>query len=441
MKAGRPRKQRPWRPGAPAPIQAAGCGPERRLAVRQPSRPVGGTLRLTPTGYAQDLLGTWRRRKQKRSHRNPGATIINDRQYEAGRAIEHMIDAMAGKGNLRSFDWTVPVVDQSFRHRQGGDPKFKDAYDRLMELQEHLGHRDFWFVANVLYGQGIHGAKLHEAGLPWRLKDDTPISAAGGILSGGGSYKIVPEFSDASTLKQGSFDVEDRQSLTPLGRAGAIYSKHKLPNENGFVVDEATETEKAARGAARRTVSDNKSDIKLEARRDEIENIRGLKDPKSKARRDELESTGDLEIMEIAARALNSKRHPDEEVDPDTDAMREMHRKDPPPDSTGHGERSRDAENSVAGTDSFEAILDSTKTTRQRAIDAFGMTACELASSRFRALLSQTADFLDNKAGEQRDTTAVIPEPAQITQGNDIPFAFEDAMFAELEPVAVTIHR
>jgi len=71
---------------------------------------VGGTLRLTPTGYAQDLLGTWRRRKQKRSHRNPGATIINDRQYEAGRAIEHMIDAMAGKGNLRSFDLTVPVV-------------------------------------------------------------------------------------------------------------------------------------------------------------------------------------------------------------------------------------------------------------------------------------------------------------------------------------------
>src|SRR5713101_167354 len=124
MKAGRPRKQKPWRPGAPAPIQAAGCGPERRLAVRQPSRPVGGTLRLTPTGYAQDLLGTWRRRKQKR----------------------------AGKGNLRSFDLTVPVVDQSFRHRQGGDPKFKDAYDRLMELQEHLGHRDFWFVANVLYG-------------------------------------------------------------------------------------------------------------------------------------------------------------------------------------------------------------------------------------------------------------------------------------------------
>src|SRR5713226_8766004 len=114
-----------------------------------------------------------------------------------------------------------------------------------------------------------------EAGLPWRLKDDTPVSAAGGILSGGGSYKIVPEFSDASTLKQGSFDVEDRQSLTPLGRAGAIYSKHKLPNENGFVVDEATETELAARGAARRTVSDNKSDIKLEARRDEIENIRG----------------------------------------------------------------------------------------------------------------------------------------------------------------------
>jgi len=283
---------------------------------------------------------------------------------------------------------------------------------------------------------------LHEAGLPWRLKDDTPVSAAGGILSKSGAYKIVPDFSDASTLKGGSFEVEDRQSLTPLGRAGAIYSKHKLPNENGFVVDEATETELAARGVARRTVSDNKSDIKLEARRDEIENIRGLKDPKSKARRDELESTGDMVgIMEVAARALHSKRHPDEDVDPDTEAMREMHRKDPPPDSAGHGERPHDAENSIGGTDSFEAILDANKTTRQRAIDAFGITACELASSRFRALLSQTADFLDNEAGEQRDTTATIPAPAQITQGNDIPFAFEDAAFTELEPVAVTIHR
>ena len=151
MKAGRPRKQKPWRPGAPAPIQAAGCGPERRLTVPSPAK--HGTLRLTPTGYAQDLLGTWRRRKQKRSHRNPGATIINDRQYEAGRAIECMIDAMAGKGNLRAFDLTVPVVDQSFRHRQGGDPKFRDAYDRLAELEKHLGKRDFWFVTNVLLGR------------------------------------------------------------------------------------------------------------------------------------------------------------------------------------------------------------------------------------------------------------------------------------------------
>src|SRR5260370_42183585 len=148
--------------------------------------------------------------------------------------------------------------------------------------------------------------------------------------------------------------------------------------------------------------------MKFEAGRDEIENIRGLKDPKSKARRDELESTGDLaEIMEIAARALHSKRHPDEEVDPDTEAMREMHRKDPPPDRTGHGERSRDAENSVGGTDSFEAILDSTKTTRQRAIDSFVMTACELASSRYSALLSQTDVLLVIKARAQRYHTPV----------------------------------
>jgi hypothetical protein len=189
------------------------------------------------------------------------------------------------------------------------------------------------------------------------------------------------------------------------------------------------------------SVSDGKADIELEARRDEIENIRGLKDPKSKARRDELESIGDMVgIMEVAARALHSKRHLDEDVDPDTEAMREMHRKNPPPDRAGHGAATD--MNSIGSVVSFEDLLYADRSTRQRAIDEFGITACELASSRFRALLSKVADFME--ADEHLDTTAVISEPAQITQGNDIPFAvgiFEDALFTELEPVAVEIHR
>jgi hypothetical protein len=446
-KSGRPRKQQPWRPGAPAPIQAAGCGPERRVAVHQPIRPVGGTLRLTPTGYAQDLLGTWRTRKQKRTHRKPGATIINDRQYEAGRAVEAWIEAMAGKGVLRAFDLTVPVVDQSFRHRQGGDPKFRDAYRAIMELRDHLGKRDLEFVMTVLGGMGIHGAMLREAGLPWRQGDEgaaaqaiLEICSGGGPLTRPGAYRINPNFAKPAQEKSGSFEVEDRQSLTPLGRTGPIDRKHLLPNENGFVVDEVTENTKTATSSARRAVSDNKAAIELDARRDELENLKGLKDPKSKARREALESKDDLvEIIEVATRALHSKRHPDEDVDRDTEAMREMHRINPPPDRAGHGAAAD--MNSIGSVVSFEDLLYADRSTRQRAIDEFGITACELASSRFRALLSKVADFLE--ADERRyDTTAVISEQAEITQGNDIPFdvgIFEDAMFTELE--TVTIHH
>jgi hypothetical protein len=302
-------------------------------------------------------------------------------------------------------------------------------------------------VTNVLLGQGIHGAMLHEAGLPWRTWDDGAAAAiieicsgGGGTLGRGGAYKITPDFADASINKSGSFEVEDRQSLTPLGRVGPIDRKHLLPNENGFAVDEAAEIEKATKGGSRRAVQDSKADIKLEARRSELENIRGLKDPRSKARCEALESKDDLvEIIEVAARALHSKRHPDEDVDPDTEAMREMHRKNPPPDRAGH-EAATDM-NSIGSVVSFEDLLYADRSTRQRAIDEFGITACELASSRFRALLSKVADFLDNKTDEQRDTTATIPA-AQITQRDDVPFdvgIFEDAVFTELE--TVTIHH
>ncbi len=263
-------------------------------------------------------------------------------------------------------------------------------------------------MTNVLLGQGIHGAMLHEAGLPWRTRDDgaaaaiIEICSGGGPLAKGGAYKIVPDFSNASINKSGSFEVEDRQSLTPLGRVGPIDRKHLLPNENGFAVDEAAEIEKATKGGSRRAVQDSKADIKL-------------------------------------ARALHSKRHPDEDVDPDTEAMREMHRKNPPPDRAGHGAATD--MNSIGSVVSFEDLLYADRSTRQRAIDEFGITACELASSRFRALLSKVADFLDNKTDEQRDTTATIPA-AQITQRDGVPFdvgIFEDAVFTELE--TVTIHH
>jgi hypothetical protein len=443
---GRPRKQKPWRPGAPAPIQAAGCGGERRLAVRQPERP-RNRLRLTPTGWMPDLLGTWHHRKKKRSSLPPGVTetIINDRQLLAGRAIERMIDALSGaRGKLSSFDLTVPMVDQSFRHRLGGDVELRTALDQVDELLEHLGPRDLKFVMSVLGGMGIHGAMLFEAGYEWRLKDGDAaaaiheICAGAGPLTKGGAYKIIPKFA-VPDVKSGSFEVEDRQRLEALGRSGKIDLKHKLPNENGFPVDDHAEIKKTAQTASRDHVSDNKADIEFEARRDELANIRGLKDPESKARRDELESRDDLvDIFEVVTRALQSRRHPDEDADPDTEAMREMHRKNPPPCMAGHGDV-RDA-NSIGETDGLSGFADTiVPTTRQRAIDAFGIRACELGSLRFRALLSKIADFLEGEAMVEPPQHASAP--AQITQRNDVPFdagTFEDATFTELEPIAVS---
>jgi hypothetical protein len=429
MKTGRPRKSAPWKPGEP--VKAAGCGPERRLAVRETKLP-GNTLRLTPTGWAQDLLGTWRRRRKKSSIE----TVIDDRQYIAGRTIEHLVDAVAGIGKLRAIDLSVPVVDTSFTHRLGGDPDARVAGEHLFALREHLGRRDCEFVMNVLFGMGIHGAMLHEAGMQWRLGDDIGEGArqlAAGILAGGGQYKINPDFSDASAGRSGSFEVQDRQSLEATGRAGAILRKHKLPNENGFAVDDDMENQKTVKRAARTVVSDSKADIELEAQRDELDDIRGLNDPKSRARRDELESTGDLvEIFGIAARAHNSKRQPDAiDVDPDTEAMREMHRTNPPPNRAGHGKERFPPENSIGGTDSFEAILFADRTTRQRAIDAFGMHAVELASMRFRALLSKAADFFETCAPSFDSTmeTTHAPATAQIAHRPDIPFKVENVEY------------
>ena len=126
MKAGRPRKQRPWRPGAPAPIQAAGCGPERRLAVRQPNRP-GSRLRLkhTPTGHAQDWLEIQHRRKKKGS----AATVINDIQYLAGKQFQHLACRCKPPIERRKPACRRAALRRGRHRRQGSD--IRPAYPTL----------------------------------------------------------------------------------------------------------------------------------------------------------------------------------------------------------------------------------------------------------------------------------------------------------------------
>jgi hypothetical protein len=421
MRVGRPRKQQPHRPGAPEPIPAAGCGPERHLTVAEPKRS-GNGLRLTPTGWMPDLLGTWHNRKQKRDPKRPGRveTVINDRQCLAGREIEYMIGVIAGQesGQIKSFDLTVPVVDQSFRHRLGPvDQKRLDEGKKAERLRKHLGKRDFDFLVNVLFGMGVHGAMLHEAGLTWRPDDPAAQAAINDYCAGGGgmlagtlagphAYRIDRDADsfNPERQKRGGFEVHDRREREALGHAGKIGrgKQHMMPNDPWFVVDQATEIENTARAAVHRKVSDSRQDARREARLDELEDIGNAKDAVSKDRRDQL----------------------DELLLKETLKQRPLH--------------VRDADKSIGSTVDFEEVLRADQTNRERAIEAFGMRKIELASLRVRDLLSKAADFFEKKATETEPEPTSTP--AKISQGSDIPFdvgTFEDAIFTELEPVAV----
>jgi hypothetical protein len=472
MRVGRPRKQQPWKPGAPAPIKAAGCGPERHLVARAPRRTAGNKLKRTPTfGHTQDLLGTWYHRRKKACQLRHGQpeTVIGDRQYMAGRAVERMIEAIAGEaGRLKSVDLTVPVVDSSFVYRMGGSPEYRAAFAQAKRLCDWLGRRDFKYVIGVLSGMGIHGALLHEAGHEWRCPPDrdedqrsravdprtrekvlnsgrTDVQLAPGILAKGHAYKIVPDFADASKGKSGSFEVEPGIKERP------VYSPHKIPHGT-TLPDKGAAIEQAAKAAVAYVVEGHRIDITRETLRDQMDDLKleikrggDAKEIRLKEQqRDELESqiVGDLvEMFEIAARALK-QRHPEKE-DFDKEAWREM-RRNPPPNAAGHGKSDlfvRDAGNSIGSTTDIADVGSfSPWETRKRAVDMFGVRGIEQGSLRFRELLKSLADFFEVDHRNRELAAEPAAMPAQITQRNAVPFdagTFEDAVFEELEPVAV----
>jgi hypothetical protein len=338
-------------------VAAAGCGPERHLTVPSPKQRAN-TLRLTPTGYAQDLIGTWHHRRKKRDPKRPGhvETIINDRQCLAGREIEYMIGIIAGQdGDLRSFDLTVPVVDTSFRHRMPMmDKERTRAKEKADGLYKHLGRRDFLFLFKVLAGFGVHGAMLDEAGHNWRPDDPAAAAAIGNICAGGsgalsrpGAYRIDRDSDSFSPERQkrGGFEVHDRGFLTELGHAGPILpeSKCKIPNDPWFVLDQAVMMENAARASRARQVANQRADTMRERRRDQLDDLAGRMDAVSKDRRDRLE-----ELLLKQNEKLNHSLHV------------------------------RDAEASIGSTVSFEEVQRVDMTCRERAIEIFGIRAVEL---------------------------------------------------------------
>jgi hypothetical protein len=380
---GRPRKQQPYKPGAPVPIAAAACGPERRLGVAKPKRQATPLKLTLGNGYRQDDIAIWRRRTKKGSDE----TVIDARQYVAGRRIQDMTQTIMDDRGLKAFDMTVPVVDTSHSPRWGGyGPEARAEHERFDRLGKHLGPRDLQFLMSFLGGMGVHGAMLNEAGLEWRCPPDRDIDQRTCAV-------------DAKTgkvdLKTGDTDVGHASSILPAGTAYRI----ELDLENGgFVVDARStrrddeEYRPSANAAARRAVSDKK----LDGNPAEL-----------------------VEVIEVAARAMESRRHPDDEIDPDVEAMREMHRVDPPPASP-------DMDGDVLAIGVVIDIGDIEHfhpwTTVDRAKEVFTTRQIELASVRCRNLLNDAANFFEADDARRHDTTAVIIPVALISPPDDIQF-------------------
>jgi hypothetical protein len=492
---GRPStKRQPHRPGATVPVLAAGCGPERHVAVIQPKRPKPPPLKLTNNGWVPDWLGIWHGRKKKGSQ----DTVIDDAQYLAGRRLEHLMNVIAYADRLRSPDLTTPVVDTSFTHRLGGySAEQWKAAKEIARIRKHLGARDFKFLTNALFEMGPEGALLAEAGLEWKYtpldRDEGLISGAAGILAKGGAYNVVANFADAHREIGGGIAVEDRQSLQALGKAGKIDTKNdlsitkaemraelerivtvhleggqrsiegqtipligettqdvarrqsfdvveragvinlagmgKVPHDLGFIEDEATVIENTTKRAARNRVLENKVDIALEDRRDELEKLRGLKDPESRARREELEAEEAADdifaVMEVSERAMRDC-NPDEDKT-DIRAAAQAARMLP-----GSKEYVRDADNSAGRTIEFNDVEQYLWTTRERAIEKFKMRGVELGRKRVRDLLTALAKL---PPAPPADCPAF--ELEQITQSSGIPFDvgikdYVDAVYEEI---------
>jgi hypothetical protein len=370
-----------------------------------PKPPRGPTLKLTPVGPQQDILGTWRRRCKKGSTQ----TVINERQYLAGRAVERRIDDLVGRGPA-SVDLTVPAVDRSFEHRLGGNPVVGAALAWLKRLGGHIGKRDLEFVMAALGGMGIFGAMLREAGHEWRCPPDRdgPVGEASGILAKRRSCSIEPEFADASTGKSGNFDVFDREKERP------VHSRHKVPRDTG-IPDQGELNEKAARSARREAVAISKAELAEEAKID--------------AEGKDYLPADLLDAFSVAARALKPCNPDLNEAD--DEAIRLMGRK-PPPDITDGGPR-----NSIASTVADYGFYEPWQT-KQRAVHLFGVHKIELASKRVRDVLTKIADFIEQDAAAVESYEPALPQSAspQIAQREDVPFdvGVEDGEFVEIEP-------
>jgi hypothetical protein len=195
-----------------------------------------------------------------------------------------------------------------------------------------------------------------------------------------------------------------------------------------LALSKITVIEETTKRAARNRVAENKVDISLEKRRDKLEEVRGLKDPKSRALREdleELEAADDIfAVMEVSERAMRN-RSPDE-VDSGMDAAAQALRLHP-----GGSAYARDADNSAGCNIDFNDVEQYLWTTKERAIEKFGEHGVRLGRERVRHLLTVLARYRFKPADCQAS------EPEQIEQSSGIPFDvgikdYVDAVYEEI---------
>jgi hypothetical protein len=396
-------------PGDPTPIPAA---PGRHLAPPARAKQKAPPLKLTlGNGHRHDDLAIWYHRRQKGSD----ATVIDRRQYIAGRRIEHMMETIMDHRGIKAFDMTIPVVDTSHSERSGGyGPELREALLLFDRLRAHLGSFDLAYLTNFLGGMGIHGAMLHEAGHPWRYEPDHDKDENGEYPDLLAAPGILPA-----------------NNLPPRERA--FHSKHKVPHEVGFGIDRRKAATDRATAAREQAVRESKAEIKREAARDELES--DLRPWSESGYQPGYGADLDVvEINEVWTKALESDRNPDK-PDPAVDALRKMLRTNPPPvydDMRDAGSRNISAnvrnDDVIAGG----AVIDIGDienlhpwTTVDRAKQVFTANEIRQGSLRGRNLLSRAAELFEINDARRNDTTAVITVD-QLTDLRSIPFEVDE---------------
>jgi hypothetical protein len=174
-------KRQPHRPGIdPRPLTPPAGDAERRSLyvakhrhvpdeVDNPYAP-GEKIKIERPGYdiLDALFRSSDRRKRHGAAGTQQATLISQRQYEAGRRYQGLREVARGRNQLQSVDTAKPRVDISFRPRDGIDHDKLKAEAQLERLERYLGKRDSELADRVLdRGMTLPASMLARGGIKW----------------------------------------------------------------------------------------------------------------------------------------------------------------------------------------------------------------------------------------------------------------------------------